>query len=113
MYWTWCQMTVILQSGLDISPVITRRFSHRDFEPAFEKRWVITGLMSRPDWSITVIWYQMTVMLQSGLDISPVITHRFSNAGSKSRCEKRRVITGLMSSPDWRITVIWHQVQYI
>ena len=22
-------------------------------------------------------WYKMTVMLQSGLDISPVITHRF------------------------------------
>ena len=23
-------------------------------------------------------WYKMTVMLQSGLDISPVITHRYS-----------------------------------
>ena len=23
-------------------------------------------------------WYKMTVMLQSGLDISPVITHRFA-----------------------------------
>jgi threonine 3-dehydrogenase len=35
MYETWYQMTVMLQSGLDISPVITHRFSHRDFEPAF------------------------------------------------------------------------------
>jgi threonine 3-dehydrogenase len=28
-------MTVMLQSGLDIRPVITHRFSHRDFEAAF------------------------------------------------------------------------------
>ncbi|HEY2935817.1 MAG TPA: L-threonine 3-dehydrogenase [Gaiellaceae bacterium] len=36
MYETWYQMTVMLESGLDISPVITHRFSHRDFEAAFE-----------------------------------------------------------------------------
>jgi threonine 3-dehydrogenase len=35
MYNTWYQMTVMLQSGLDIRPVITHRFSHRDFEEAF------------------------------------------------------------------------------
>ncbi len=35
MYETWYQMTVMLGSGLDISPVITHRFSHRDFEQAF------------------------------------------------------------------------------
>jgi threonine 3-dehydrogenase len=35
MYETWYQMTVMLESGLDISPVITHRFSHRDFEEAF------------------------------------------------------------------------------
>jgi threonine 3-dehydrogenase len=35
MYETWYQMTVMLQSGLDISPVITHRFSYRDFEEAF------------------------------------------------------------------------------
>ncbi len=35
MYDTWYQMTVMLESGLDISPVITHRFSHRDFEEAF------------------------------------------------------------------------------
>lgn len=35
MYETWYQMTVMLQSGLDVSPVITHRFSHRDFEEAF------------------------------------------------------------------------------
>jgi threonine 3-dehydrogenase len=35
MYETWYQMTVMLQSGLDIRPVITHRFSYRDFEAAF------------------------------------------------------------------------------
>ncbi len=35
MYETWYQMTVMVQSGLDISPVITHRFSHRDYEEAF------------------------------------------------------------------------------
>jgi threonine 3-dehydrogenase len=35
MYETWYQMTVMLESGLDISPVITHRFSHSEFEEAF------------------------------------------------------------------------------
>ena len=35
MYETWYQMTVMLESGLDIRPVITHRLSHRDFEEAF------------------------------------------------------------------------------
>jgi threonine 3-dehydrogenase len=35
MYESWYQMTVMLQSGLDVTPVITHRFSHRDFEQAF------------------------------------------------------------------------------
>ena len=35
MYETWYQMSVMLESGLDISAVITHRFSHRDFEQAF------------------------------------------------------------------------------
>ncbi|HEY8870528.1 MAG TPA: L-threonine 3-dehydrogenase [Candidatus Limnocylindrales bacterium] len=35
MYETWYKMTVMLQSGLDIRPVITHRFSFRDHEAAF------------------------------------------------------------------------------
>ncbi len=35
MYETWYQMTVMLQSGLDIRPVITHRFSHSEFEEGF------------------------------------------------------------------------------
>jgi threonine 3-dehydrogenase len=36
MYETWYKMTVMLQSGLDISPVITHRFAYTEFEKAFE-----------------------------------------------------------------------------
>jgi threonine 3-dehydrogenase len=36
MYETWYKMTVMLQSGLDIRPAITHRFSFRDHERAFE-----------------------------------------------------------------------------
>jgi threonine 3-dehydrogenase len=36
MYETWYKMTVMLQSGLDISPVITHRFDYKDFEKGFE-----------------------------------------------------------------------------
>jgi threonine 3-dehydrogenase len=35
MYETWYAMTVMLQSGLDIRPVITHRFSFEDHEEAF------------------------------------------------------------------------------
>jgi threonine 3-dehydrogenase len=35
MYETWYQMSVLVEAGLDIAPVITHRFSHRDFEEAF------------------------------------------------------------------------------
>jgi threonine 3-dehydrogenase len=36
MYETWYKMTVLLQSGLDIMPVITHRFSYKDYEHAFQ-----------------------------------------------------------------------------
>jgi threonine 3-dehydrogenase len=36
MYETWYKMTIMLESGLDISPVITHRLSYRDFEAGFE-----------------------------------------------------------------------------
>src|SRR5687767_5906088 len=36
MYETWYQMTVMLQSGLDIRPVITHRFHYSEYEKAFE-----------------------------------------------------------------------------
>jgi threonine 3-dehydrogenase len=36
MYETWYKMTVMIQSGLDISPVITHRFAANEFERGFE-----------------------------------------------------------------------------
>ncbi|HEX6818684.1 MAG TPA: L-threonine 3-dehydrogenase [Ktedonobacterales bacterium] len=35
MYETWYKMSVLVQSGLDISPVITHRFGYEDYEEAF------------------------------------------------------------------------------
>lgn len=35
MYETWYKMTVMLESGLDIKPVITHRFHYTDFEQGF------------------------------------------------------------------------------
>lgn len=36
MYETWYKMSVLLESGVDISPVITHRFPYHDFELGFE-----------------------------------------------------------------------------
>jgi threonine 3-dehydrogenase len=36
MYETWYKMTVMLESGLDISPVITHRYHYTEFEKGFE-----------------------------------------------------------------------------
>jgi threonine 3-dehydrogenase len=36
MFETWYKMTSMLQSGLDITPVITHRFPYTDFEQGFE-----------------------------------------------------------------------------
>lgn len=36
MYETWYKMTVMLQSGLDIRPVITHRYSYSEFEKGFQ-----------------------------------------------------------------------------
>jgi len=36
MFETWYKMTVMLESGLDISPVITHRFPWQEFEKGFE-----------------------------------------------------------------------------
>jgi threonine 3-dehydrogenase len=52
MYETWYKMTVLLESGLDISPVITHRFHFTEYEKGFE---AMRGGMSGKvilDWSI-------------------------------------------------------------
>jgi threonine 3-dehydrogenase len=41
MYETWYKMTVMLQSGLDIRPIITHRFAYSEFEKGFAQ--MMTG----------------------------------------------------------------------
>ena len=36
MYETWYKMTVMLQSGLDIRPIITHRYNYREFQRGFD-----------------------------------------------------------------------------
>jgi threonine 3-dehydrogenase len=36
MYETWYKMSVMLECGLDIRPVITHRFPYQEYEKAFE-----------------------------------------------------------------------------
>jgi threonine 3-dehydrogenase len=35
MYETWYQMSVLIESGLDIRPVVTHRYPWNDFEKGF------------------------------------------------------------------------------
>ena len=51
MYETWYKMTVLLESGLDISPVITHRFHFTEFEKGFSA--MQSGLSGKVilDWS--------------------------------------------------------------
>src|SRR5438876_10259027 len=37
MYETWYMMTVMIQSGLDLTPVITHRFHYTDFQKGFDQ----------------------------------------------------------------------------
>jgi threonine 3-dehydrogenase len=51
MYETWYKMTVMLQSGLDIRPVITHRFGYADFQKGFDV--MLSGLSGKVilDWA--------------------------------------------------------------
>ncbi|MEU6343858.1 L-threonine 3-dehydrogenase [Streptomyces sp. NPDC046977] len=37
MFETWYAMSVLLEGGLDLAPVVTGRYSHRDFDAAFDE----------------------------------------------------------------------------
>jgi threonine 3-dehydrogenase len=50
MYETWYKMTVMLQSGLDISPVITHRYRYDEFEKGFE------AMISGRSGKVVLIW---------------------------------------------------------
>ena len=48
-------------------------------------------------------WYKMTVMLQSGLDISPVITHRFPAD------EFQRGFDAMLSGQSGKVVLTWRE----
>ena len=50
MYETWYKMTVMLQSGLDISPVITHRYHYTEFHKGFE------AMMSGNSGKVVLSW---------------------------------------------------------
>jgi threonine 3-dehydrogenase len=50
MYETWYKMTVMLESGLKISPVITHRLAYQDFEQGFE------AMRSRQSGKVILSW---------------------------------------------------------
>jgi threonine 3-dehydrogenase len=52
MYETWYKMTVMLDSGLDIKPVITHRFHYTEFEKGFE------AMMSGQSGKVILNWQE-------------------------------------------------------
>ena len=52
MYETWYKMTVMLQSGFDLSPVITHRFGFRDFEQGFD------AMLSGKSGKVILTWHE-------------------------------------------------------
>jgi threonine 3-dehydrogenase len=52
MYETWYKMTVMLQSGLEIFPIITHRFHYTEFEKGFDV------MMSRKSGKVILNWRQ-------------------------------------------------------
>lgn len=51
MYETWYKMTVMLQSGLDISPVITHRFAAEEFQQGFD------AMLSGQSGKVILTWH--------------------------------------------------------
>jgi threonine 3-dehydrogenase len=51
MYETWYRMTVLLESGVDIKPLITHRFAYNDFQQGFDA--MISGKAAKVvlDWT--------------------------------------------------------------
>jgi threonine 3-dehydrogenase len=52
MYETWYAMTVLIEAGLDLSPVITGSYGHRDFEAAFDEAATARSGKIILDWTV-------------------------------------------------------------
>jgi threonine 3-dehydrogenase len=51
MYETWYKMSVLIESGVDITPIITHRYSYADFEQGFQA--MMSGMTGKVilDWT--------------------------------------------------------------
>src|ERR1051326_8115942 len=72
MYETWYKMTVMLQSGLDISKVITHRYHYTEFQKGFD------AMLSGESGKVILNWGQQT-------EKSPPGKHKGIPAGSAAR----------------------------
>lgn len=52
MYETWYAMTVLLEGGLDLSPVITGRYGYQDFDAAFDEAATARSGKIIIDWTV-------------------------------------------------------------
>jgi threonine 3-dehydrogenase len=52
MYETWYKMTVMLQSGLDIAPIVTHRFHYSDFQKGFD------AMLSGDSGKVILTWHE-------------------------------------------------------
>lgn len=52
MYETWYAMTVLLEGGLDLAPVVTGRYGYRDFEAAFDEAATARSGKIILDWTV-------------------------------------------------------------
>ena len=66
-----------------------------DFTQIVFKMLTLRGIYGREMYET---WYKMTVMLQSGLDITPAITHRFPSASTRRRSPRPARATPARSS---------------
>lgn len=67
MYETWYKMTALIQSGLDISPVITHRFPYPQFKEAIEL------MKSGNSGKIVLDWSQLSSRAESAA--TPYLYH--------------------------------------
>ena len=84
MFETWYKMTVMIESGLDISPVITHRFSWRDYEKGFEA--MRTGEAGK----VILDWSDARALIQAAVDRSRTA------AGIRTRTGNRPFISILL-----------------
>ena len=79
MYETWYKMTVMLQSGLDIDPVITHRFHYTDFEKGFD------AMRSGNSGKVILTWKEETDAMfgfaMQGLSASSQLSTRSATRG--------------------------------